>query len=211
MPGRWAAMAAALLVAGACTHGSSPPVLASPAAGSEAPPPRGQPPPRLGHLPQPPPGPGDQAPDSDEQQQRFPILQGEARKESAQRQAAQVPGRVELAGSAHLAEICDGVSAQDRVSCPLRPGAVARVADIPNGVRIELRRRSTSPETLGRALACQRDLALASPRELPLCPFLDAHTAATVVTRQGQVTVELTRTADVDPLREQVRGFVKRR
>jgi hypothetical protein len=159
----------------------------------------------------PPPGPGDQALDSDEQQQRFPILQGEARKESAQRQPAPVPGRIELVGSARPAEICDGVPAKDRVSCPLRPGAVERVADIPNGVRVELRRGTTSPDTLGRALACQRSLALASSHEPPLCPFLDAHTAATVVTRQGQVTVELTRTADVDPLREQVRGFVKRR
>jgi hypothetical protein len=211
MPGRWAPAVAALLVAGACSHQPPPPVLASPASGAEAPPPRGQPPPRLGHLPLPPPGPGNQALDTDEQQQRFPILQGEARKETAQRQPAQLPRQAELAGGARPVEPCDGVPAQDRVSCPLHPGAVERVADIPNGVRVELRRGTTSPATLGRALDCQRSLALASSREPPLCPFLDASTTATVVTRQGQVTVDLTRPANADPLREQVRGFVKKR
>jgi hypothetical protein len=207
----WQAAVVAALAAGACGHRPPPPIAETAAPASDAPPPRGQPPPRLGHLPLPGPGPGDQPSDAGEQQERFRILQGQARKEANQRQGAQRAGRIELAGGRRAVEVCDTVPAADRVNCPLRPEAIERVVDIPHGVRIALRKGPVSAEELQRTLACQTSLAQAAAREPSWCPFIDARTTPKVVTRHGQVAVELTTSGDVDPLREEVRGYLRGR
>jgi hypothetical protein len=144
--------------------------------------------------------------DTTEQEERFSLLQAQARREAEQRQkqrAAQTEERLDVvADGLAPAQACDQVDPQDRLSCPIRPRGVAKVSAIPDGVRLLLRRRGPSAEKL--------ELAVANPRERPLCPFLDAQTDTRVRNDHGRVAVDLIRPGDADPLREQVRIFTAR-
>jgi hypothetical protein len=208
MSGR--ALLVGLLGSLACAHRPPPPAETF-APTNDTPPPRGQPPPRGGEIPLPPPNPGAGPPDAFEQQQRFPTVQAQARREDRQRQRQQLQAASDVAvqPAAPPAEICDPVKVEDRVSCPLHPAAIEEVRDVPGGVVIRMRAGNTSGPRLARALTCQRALAQASPRERPMCPFLDTTTTTRVVQSGSRLEVHLTRAGDVDLLREQVHALTR--
>lgn len=198
MRGLWAVVIVGGLL-GCATGRADPPYAAT-----EEPPPRGSPPPRLGHLPPPPPNSGASADESD---QRFLSLQGQARKERKQRQAAAPGGHVDVARSPATTHACEGLSAEEKLECPLDdPAAIASISDMPEGVRISLRAGSAAPERLRQQLDCHKSLAVARPQVPPACPFMDARTDEEVVERgRHDVAVELRRDGDVEGLRRQVR------
>jgi hypothetical protein len=207
MSGR--ALLVGLLGCLACAHRPPPPPAETFAPTNDTPPPRGQPPPRGGEIPLPPPNPGGGPPDTFEQQQRFPAVQGEARREARQREKLQAAGDVELQPGAPPAEVCGPLAIEDRVSCPLHAAAIEEVRDVPGGVVIRMHAGKISAPRLTRALACQRALAQASPRERPLCPYLDTATTARVVQSGSHLEVHVTRAGDVDRLREQAHALIR--
>jgi hypothetical protein len=184
-----------VLVVLLCAQKDGPPYSATP-----VPPPRGEPAPNQGHIPPPPP---EQLNDSF--QQRTPILEGQARKEAARRNAPPPPARVDVVpGKAVRAvDACNAVKTEDKMECPVGGGAVQSVADIPGGVRILFKRGAITPAKLEQVLACQRSLTIVRPQVPPPCPFLGA-TKLNVTSRHGQAILELT-DHDAGLVREQVR------
>jgi hypothetical protein len=204
------AVLVALLAALACAHKPPPPASETFAPQNDTPPPRGLPPPRAGDYPQlQAPNPGLEPGDVTEQERRFPVVQGEAKIEARKRERLHAAGDVELEPGTPIADVCDDVSPEDRLSCPVHQSAVAGVRDIPGGVVIRLRAGRATAHRLSRALECQRAMAQASPRDPPLCPFLDGKTSTRVVAHGSRVEVEVARAGDVDLLREQVHGFAR--
>jgi hypothetical protein len=152
------------------------------------------------------PPPGRVSETNDVYEERFPILEGQQRKERQKRAQVPIAARVEVRGT-DVTRACDGLTAEEKTECPLHdPKAVVGIGDLPTGVRVSLRAGSVVPEHLEQLFACQRTLAVARPQAPTACPFLDAHTATDVVLRPGRVDVELERSRDIDKLRQQVRA-----
>jgi hypothetical protein len=202
--------ALALLLATGCAH--PPP---TPAAELAPLPPRGEPPPRLGEIPSPPPNNGGpQTVDTPEQRERFGELQGQAYKEQGQREArareasAQAVGAAERRDVQPAVEACNEVPPRDRAGCPIATAAVEKVADLPGGARL-LMKPGLSPAAINRAAACQKALAVASQTVQPLCPFLDAETNVAAHRQGKRAVVDLTG-GDVPTLRARVRAAFAR-
>jgi hypothetical protein len=188
-------MRAALLVALALfAQKNGPPYSATP-----VPPPRGEPAPNQGHIPPVP-------PDRDYwefREHRWPILEGQARKEAAQRARQE---HVEVyPANAH--DACNAVSPEGQTECPVRREAgVAYVVDIAGGVRVGYR-PDVSSEDLQQMFVCQKSLAAARPDLPTTCSFIDASTKVNVLTRNGHAVIEL-KSGNPDVLREQVRTAI---
>jgi hypothetical protein len=186
--------AAVLLALVLFAQRNGPPYSATP-----VPPPRGEPAPNQGHIPPPPPGTGDW----EFLEHRWLILEGEQRKEAAERQRET---RVEvLPSNAHGA--CDAVSPEGQTECPVsRAAGVAYVVDIAGGVRVGYR-PDVSTEDLQQIFACQKGLTAARPDLPTACPFIDGNTKVNVLTRNGHAVIEL-KSNNPDVLRQQVRTAV---
>jgi hypothetical protein len=178
---------------------------------ANTPPPRGAPQPRAVDQPMPPPGRVSET--NDVYQERFPILEGQQRKEQAKRaKAAQAATRVEVVRSKDTVNACDGLTAEEKTECPLHdPGAVLSISDLPNGARVSLRAGNVPPERLQQMFACHKTLAAARPKAPTACTFFDARTEAEVVGRDNRIEIDLERKGDADLLREQVLTALRKR
>jgi hypothetical protein len=176
---------------------------------SSEPPPRGTPSPRTSDVPMPPPGRVSET--ADENERRFPIGEGQLRKERRQRAQVPVTGRVEVRG-ADVNHACEGLSAEETIECPLHdPAAVMSISDVPKGARVTLRPGAAKPEKLQQLFACHKSLAVARPQAPTACAFFDAHSDAEVGVHGGRIEVDLERPTDVAGLRQQVRTALRRR
>jgi hypothetical protein len=201
---------ALLLLAVGCAH--RPPAQSSPAEVSGIPP-RGQPPPRLGEIPLPPPdNGGPQTSTTPEQQERFGELQGEAHKEEARRQAQSRETSVDRVARVEQLDTpvppldaCTNVPPRDRAGCPLgAPDGVERLDDLPGGIRLVLK-PGPDPNVINRAIACHKALAASQPARQPLCPYLDPDTSASAHAQGGRAVIDLTG-GDTASLRTRVRS-----
>jgi hypothetical protein len=103
---------------------------------------------------------------------------------------------------------CSGLSAEERVSCPLEAyGVVERIDDVPGGVAITYEAGSVSAEKMRRTIGCQSALARVHTDRPPFCPFFDARTEKVVLERGRRVIVRLTMALGESPgvLRARVR------
>jgi hypothetical protein len=180
----------------------------------DAPPPRGAPQPRLIDMPPPPPDRASQT--TDESERRFPILEGQARKEQAARARPAPPrgdvGVVQSSAPPPSAQDCQTLALEERMECPLNdPHAVLGITDVPRGVRVSLHPGAVKADKLQQELACQKSQVVARPSTTSACSFLDARTDAEVTRHKDRVDVDLERRQDVDTLRSQVRTALGRR
>jgi hypothetical protein len=175
---------------------------------TEQPPPRGTPPPRLGELPPPPPGRASES--AAENERRFPVNEGQKRKEDAQRARAPASGHVEVhSAGGGPSQACNGLVPEERIECPLRDARdVLAMTDIPRGVRVRLRSTVYAPDKLQRLFDCHQSLARMRPQSPGPCGFLDARTTARVTGAPGRLELDVTRGEDVHALRQQVRAVL---
>jgi hypothetical protein len=153
------------------------------------------------------PPPGRVSETGEEYERRFPILEGQQRKEQKQRAAAvPVAGRVDVRPGSGGNLACDGLSAEEKIECPLHDRkAVLSISDLPRGARVTIRPAGATPEKMQQLFACHKSLAVVRPQAPTACTFFDARTDAEVAGRDGQITVDIERVGDVNSLRQQVR------
>jgi hypothetical protein len=197
-----------VLIGGLMMVGCATKPAAAQAPAGNDPPPRGAPQPRAADQPMPPPGRVSET--NDVYQERFPILEGQERKEAKQRAQVPVAARVEVKGNDTVVHACDALTAEEKTECPLHDrDAVVSITDVPKGARVTVKLGKVPPERLQQMFACHKSLAAARPQAPTACGFFDAHTDAEVVSRGNRIDVDFERSADPGVLREQVRTALK--
>jgi hypothetical protein len=142
----------------------------------------------------------------EDHEQRFPILEGQERKEAKKRAQVPVAARVDVVRPSDTTHACEGLTADEKIECPLHdPKAVVSISDLPRGARVTIRPAGATPEKVQQLFACHKSLAVVRPQAPTACTFFDARTDAEVAGRDGHITVDIERVGDVNSLRQQVR------